>query len=303
MDAYLNCNQCGKCCSTGPSLTFSEIFKYQDKFVLGLSCQAQTDRMENFPQSAFGQAITLADHQAIMDHMLKLFGRLNTMTGGYYLQIYPMDIGYSMLPHHSCSHLEASGACAIQDDKPSMCRAAPFDAVLPESQQALKIEGFKNHFSCLTTTGTQSDLIYREGEIVNSAYKAGYDAKLADFQDNMEFMVMMAQSAVNRDGFMPPAEHILEVAKRGGRLELSILFYMAVYMHQKEELKKERAHQVIEFCASQTKLSNDLIAKAIVRKNKADLDRTRSLRSNLEVLKGITELAMETLASLPYAAA
>lgn len=302
MDAYLNCNQCGKCCSTGPSLSFSEIFKYQDQFVLGLSCQAQTDRKENFPQTAMGEAISVADHQMIMDHMMSLFGRFNTLAGGYYLQIYPMDIGYSMLPHHSCSQLEASGGCVLQDDKPSMCRAVPFDAVLPESQQALKIEGFKTHFTCLTTTGAEQDLIYREGEIVNSAYKAGYDAKLADFQENMEWMVMMAQSAVARDGFMPPAEHILEVAKRGGRLELSILFYMTVYMHQKPEAMVSRTRQVIDFCASQIKLSNELIAKAITRKNKAELDRTRALRSNIEVLQKLSVSAKETLATLPDAA-
>jgi Fe-S-cluster containining protein len=303
MDAYLNCNQCGKCCNTGPSLTFAEIFKYQDHFVMGLSCQAQTDRKENFPTTAMGEPVSFADHQAIMDHMMGLFGRFNTLAGGYYLQIYPMDIGYSMLAHHSCGHLGTAGNCELEADKPSMCRAVPFDAVLPENQQALKIEGFKTHFPCLDTTGAEKDLIYRDGEIVNSAYKAGYDAKLADFKDNMPWMVSMAQSALDNNGFMPPAEHILEVAKRGGRLELSILFYLTSYMHEKAGAMAERTQQVIDFCASQIKLSKELIDKAVSRKNKADLDRTRALRSNVEVLQAFMVSAQETQAALPFQSA
>jgi Fe-S-cluster containining protein len=298
MDAFLNCNQCGKCCNSGPSLAFSEVFKFQDKFVMGLYCQAQSDRKSNFPEKIMGSPVTDADHKMVIDHMGQLFGRMNTWDGGFYLQFYPMDIGYSTLKHHSCDQLQANGGCGIHDDKPSMCRSVPFDAMLPESQQALKIEGFMNNFTCLTTTGAEQDLIYREGQIVNPAYKQGYDAKFADLSAHMPFMTVLAKEAVSNSGYMPPAEKIVEVAKRGGRLEIGILHYLVLYMHQIPEEMINRTQQVIDFCANQIALSNELITKAISRKNKAELERTRALRNNIEELKVLSSSAKETMVAM-----
>lgn len=296
MDAYLNCNQCGKCCNTGPSLAFSEVFKFQDKFVIGLYCQAQAESKSSFPETIMGSQTTDDDHKLIMDHMGNMFGRMNTLDGNFYLQFYPMDIGYSSLKHHSCDQLQADGGCGIHADKPSMCRSVPFDAMFPESQQALTIEVFMSSHSCLTTTGQEQDLIYRDGQIVSDAYKKGYDAKLHDLQENIDYMMAMAKSAVDHAGFIPPAEHIIDVSKRRGRLEVPIVYYLGLYIHQKPQEIGERAQQVIDFCASQIALANELITKAISRKNKAELERTRALRKNIDLLKIMSSGAFEILA-------
>lgn len=276
MDAYLSCNQCGKCCNSGPSLAFSEIFKYQDKFVMGLFCQAQSDRA--FPADK-------VDESLIIDHLGKLFGRLNTWQGGIFLQFFPMDIGYSILQGYSCDHLDPTGACALHDDKPSMCRSVPFDPVLPESQQAFKLDSFMSLFECASSEGSDENLIYRDGQITNESYRRGFEAKLKDFQDNVKYQSLMAHWANSDDSFLPPVQYFIDAANRGARVEVSIIFYLTAYLNENPNQKQQRTQQIIDFCDSQITLTENLISKAVSRKVKSDLERTRALRENIHQLK------------------
>lgn len=38
-DWFFNCNQCGRCCTTGPAMSIEEAFALQDVFIVGIKYQ------------------------------------------------------------------------------------------------------------------------------------------------------------------------------------------------------------------------------------------------------------------------
>lgn len=284
MDAFLSCNQCGKCCNSGPSLSFSEIFKFQDKFVIGLFVQAQSERIENYKIAGYKTA-SEEDIISIREHQDKLFSKVATWNGAYYLQFFPMDIGYSVLKEHSCGHLNSSGACDLHNDKPNMCRSVPFDAVMPEGNQEYVLERFMNSFSCLSPSGVDNNLIYRDGKITNGSYLDGYKAKFEDLQSNTLYNSLLAKMIEEGTPGLPPLGYFIDAAKRGARVEMSIIYYLSAYLSEGDDFKEKRAKEIKEFCENQIHLSEELIAKAISRKMKSDMPRTKALRDNIYMLK------------------
>lgn len=265
--------------------------------MIGMVAQAQSDRPSNFPAEIIGEKVGQDGHALIVDHLGKMFGRLNTWEGGFYLQFHPVDMGYSTLKENSCDYLEASGACGLHDDKPFMCRSVPFDPILPESQQAIPIEKFMKSFPCLTLSGDEGDLIYRDGQITSEPYRDGYSKKHQDLLENSSFMGLMAHSTMQNEGILPPAQYFIDASKRGAKVEVNIFYYLTAYVDQDQSLEADRLKDVLQFCDSQIELSGKLIAKAVVRKRKSELERTRAIRENMEMLKALKKTFLEMSAA------
>jgi len=262
---------------------------------MGLFVQAQSERIENFKMvnpSVFSES----DISSIREHQGKLFSKVATWNGAYYLQFFPMDIGYSVLKEHSCEYLNLSGSCELHEDKPFMCKSVPFDAVMPEENQDYVIDRFMKSFPCLSSSGNDIDLIYRDGKITNSSYSDGYHEKLEDLENNTLYNTVLAKMIEGGTPGLPPLGYFIDAAKRGARVEMSIIYYLSAYLNEGADLKKQRAIQINEFCEKQILLSEQLISKAVSRKMKSDMPRTKALRENIHMLNIMKDSCVEEFA-------
>jgi Fe-S-cluster containining protein len=213
--------------------------------------------------------------------------------------IYPVVTGYTLADGEPCSALNTDGTCSIHADKPDMCRAVPFDPVLPENLQGPVLAQFKRH-GCMAETREASsvDVIFECQRITNPDYQASFAARFqairTDCLQHLNSLVGLLGpgDAPGKLG-LPSLNAFREIAGRGSWFETSM-----VPLLLRLGLLPAFAHRVREFIEAQQKLIEQAIDHSIQVGIKAHRKRTEMMRNYLAQYdasrKALSELTPET---------
>lgn len=286
MQYYFNCNKCGQCCNSGPALSFKEIFKYQHDFIIGLRFSAQQKPSDNMVLTN-DKSLTKLEAQEWEDHLKGITPTLTADGKQYHLQIYPFVAGYSIVDGNSCEQLAHDNSCKIHEHRPLMCRAVPFDIIMPESLQEFCLESFKN-YGCVSDSNesiNSLELIYKEKTISTNEYSFSFKAKLEAWKGDLNTTALIATLMHKKSPYMPDIDTILDVAENGGWFETDVSPVLMTSLSQ--GLQKE--NDTVDFINAQTALIEQEVYKALQRKDKRERERTNTLRGYLRTYKALSE--------------
>lgn len=271
---HFACNQCGKCCNSGPSLSLAELFTYSRDFIIGLRFQGQHIAHD-------GAGLTLIKRDRISEfkeHLRRFSPVVSTLTHETFINIFPVVAGYSTVEGNHCEALQSDKRCALEANKPAMCRAAPFDPVVPQSLQGPIAQRLKE-FGCVRTESFEgSRPLYAEEKIVDTTFLKGYDERLQGLIDDDYLVSMITQSMREDLPFLPSLEALQQAVEAGSWIETSLAPVLFVIAFSRKDYIPVMANLIEE----QMLLIERSIAEALYRKNKNERARTQLLRGYLD---------------------
>ncbi len=284
------CTACGDCCrSGGPALSIDEVFKYQEIFITGLrwDCKAVPKNKHVF--NLMGEpasALNLDKHFATFCP-----ASFTDKNDTLHIHIYPMATGF----YHArpCPALNTDvGTCTLHDDKPTMCRAVPFDTAFPEDYQTVVLRDFAKAHDCMskTTAAAAANVIYRNGKITDAGCKADYDRRLAVMQKDQPIIGPLCYFVKPREEgsashIAPTHEELLQCANTGAWLETSMLGLLFVLLNSRD-ITLQKAESYLH---SQIRLIEASIADALERRRSNERERVTILRQYLKFYRPLLD--------------
>lgn len=142
MERRFHCTACGKCCYGKLPLTLDDAVANAGRFPLAMMWTTIRQGSKSFAIAArLGTTVTLGKRKRIA------------------LRISPISY---LPPSLSCPALAADGRCSIHADKPSRCRAMPFDPYREEADQSDLLVP-RPGWSC--DTSDEAPVVYRNKTI------------------------------------------------------------------------------------------------------------------------------------------
>ncbi len=280
---------CGQCCTTGPSMPYSDALKFSDKFIIGLFVKVEEAGPINDVQLEHAKASS-AIITATSDRGAGAFKAKKN----YVMTAFFGDGGYAHTNGNlMCSQLDEHKDCAIHSDKPMMCKLVPFDVVLPDTQQTRKLH-LMERFGCLKEHATDADIeqdwdiIYRDNQIVSLEFKQAYDAMLLDFNSTgakLATMFDVTWKSKHAKQMFPPMEFFINSI--GSYVELDPMLAM-MFLKSMGTIDE---HQLVEFARNQAQVIDREIQAALRRKDKHDRATTNRLRDKLSSYETYCETA------------
>lgn len=106
-----NCSACGKCCNSGPQMTFSEAFELRDVFIQRLFITVKKYNYgESLEHVKYAHALGIPVRNELLNYCHKI------------CFLSPGVISYES----KCPALNTDNLCSIYDRRPSICRSVPF---------------------------------------------------------------------------------------------------------------------------------------------------------------------------------
>lgn len=128
---HFSCEQCGKCCSKAPSMSFYDMLELSEEFIFQTSHQSvisysktPLDKHLLMHYQALGHTIMLPEIEA------SLF---------YYLDFSPIDYP----SYKNCSKL-IDNKCSIYGKRPTPCKLSPLNSRFDDTQQWRNLQFFKD---------------------------------------------------------------------------------------------------------------------------------------------------------------
>lgn len=278
----LDCNRCGKCCTTGPALSVPEAIRFRKTFIVGLRYQIQiVYKRDGQNVVAGGERPTFLSRDetaTLRDYLTNVAPVYRTNEADFFLEIFPCSAGYSSVHASGCEALGADGGCTLHPDKPAMCRVAPMNPLAPPFLQPAKIRLFKE-FDCAREgeDANPASLIFEDGTVVSHEYESAWREVLAAWGADAEYAVQLAGLVVRGSRDAPPLQTLIDAAKAGGYYETS----MAPWLIAVAEDNRRYRPVVKAFIEDQRALIEAEIARALARKDRAERVKTDTLRNFL----------------------
>lgn len=272
---YFKCNGCGKCCNGYVSLTIDDCFRLQDEFIISLMWRIQPVGV----RKVLNYTMNDDEIDSEYNELKKSFATLTNKQGReFFVQIFPVTSDYSK---NVCSKLSSDGKCTIYEKRPHICKNIPFQPISPIFLQGEILKEFSQEFDCVVLNKEKEyPLLFKNNIIMDDAFKDNFDHnKDVIFSDSLLLSNLM--TLVNENHPIVPSMHSL-LESEGGWLETGLVpFALALRIHGTD------GTQLNNLFTSQIKLIEQEIDKAIKRKNKDELEKTRLLRKNLDNYKKI----------------
>lgn len=298
MGFAFSCTSCGKCCKGGgPALSIEEVFKYQSVFITGLHWSIHSVADKSFVAHPLDPK-RLLPASKLKAHYASFLPSIDTPRHTEYPFIYPIVTGYTLAEGESCSALNADGTCSIHSDKPEMCRAVPFDPILPEHLQGPVLAGFKR-YGCMTESSDAGGSILFDGErITDPDYQTSFAVRVQAIREdclqhlNALIDLLGRGDAPGKFG-LPSFDAFREVTGRGSWFETSMAPLLL-----RLGLLPAFAERVQAFIASQQHLIEASIEHSMRLRLKTHRKRTDMMRSYLAqyaaLRRTLSELTPET---------
>ena len=135
----VRCAACGSCCNSAPVLSLPELFRHQRVFIgtLGLRRVRRVRARDSLGRGSAALEASEEDRAACARIAADCLHPMSTNdTSGYDLLFAPLGFDDPSLGR--CPALGQDSRCTIHGrDKPAMCRAVPFDPLMPDRLQHL----------------------------------------------------------------------------------------------------------------------------------------------------------------------
>lgn len=292
MDEFrFRCTECGKCCVAAPEMTILEGLSLYRDFVLMLRIGgvADVDRLPIDAQRRCLEAgITVRSMRDQYLHMASL-GAIEVSADGVRVAIRASATALAPLSLGRCPQRAESGACAIRDRRPAMCRARPVDFWIGHLDQPSRFAAMKR---LIADAGYDCDLgegapaIWRDGAIVGPEQLAAWDDGVRSSRQEWPVLSILRSEMQAGSPSLPSVTQVAAAALAGDAYYADFLGTISSLWAVQASGSADRLGLDLSsvpdpetFLAAQLGLVREQLAAALRHKSKADRPVTEKLRA------------------------
>lgn len=275
-DIHHECNACGRCCDSGPALSLSELFRFEQVFI---GCLA----LRRVPRLRVGELVgglhlatqqDVSETESLMDEM---YHRPKN-DPSFVLEIAIHAFGYESW--RSCPALAEDGKCTLHGQgKPLACQCVPFDPAVSDALQRWVLahrasEAASWGAACIQPSAISPTSIALRRLTVLPPHQRSLAARRRDMG--------IDKSLWQERLFRHLDVHLQRVDATPIPATGYMLLSLAPVLAAVSDASERCQTRVLQFLDAQKHLMNQTLQAALHRKNRADRADTQLLRSFLE---------------------
>lgn len=272
-DFFHGCHACGQCCDSPPQATLPELFRHEELFV-GCLAVRLIPRRPTLARTQPGSGSHANTEELDRLHRTLLHRPRLSSTHDVLLTTRAFDYASTA----RCPQLTPAGLCAIHTRKPQVCRTVPYDALLPDSWQALTLSSREKQSQlwgadCIRSAPKDglSRVVHRL-RLVDTEAQKDLTARREQLSRERRFWGDTLYEELSAELFDHPAR-LAQIPEHGDFL-LSLAPVLLIVARA-----STRAHaRVLDYAHAQRRTQEQLIEAALSRKNRADREDTALLR-------------------------
>ncbi len=292
------CTACGKCCNSPPLLTAAELFYHQDWFVGGLAIR-RLRRMKAGEVLSGGGISRVAGAADAAESAAYAGEHLFTAgAADFDFALLTQGLDYESLAR--CPALGDDNRCLLHERrKPVVCSVAPFDAMRPDSFQALVLLN-RNFLEDCIAAGPRADYepVADARGVLDADYAAALRRRRADLALEKHAWGETVYGMLRQEGFWR-SPLVARLALDNGVYCLSIVPVLMALAAASDAC----ARRCIDYAERQIALLEQKIDLALQRKQPADKAMTQLFRTFKQQLGGFAlDAGRGNLPRLTYSA-